>query len=222
MQLVCARSGPHERADHDIAGELQDRRQTVPQAIFAGTPVREADSQQSVLQDRHRPGPNSLSERGVNIRGVAERSFLCRAIGISGAAPGTTCGNHRANSPRHLGAHSGMLFAVQTREPTRRSASSSVQHSMRSSSSRAGHMAKCVFPRSPAPRNEGHTTPRVRQLPSVTWRLATRTRAEGPHGCDGARRPHSRRRDEPEPSSSPGSTRWRKRSSTSDSMKRAG
>jgi hypothetical protein len=36
------------------------------QAIFAGTPVREADSQQSMLQDRYRPGPNSPSERGVS------------------------------------------------------------------------------------------------------------------------------------------------------------
>ena len=34
-----------------------------------------------------------------------------------------------------------------------------------------------------------NTTPRVRQLPSVTSRLVTRTRAEGPHGCDNARRP---------------------------------
>jgi hypothetical protein len=142
------------------------------------------------------PTPTRFRSEG-SADAVAGAPFLCRAIAISDPAPGTTCGNHRANSPRHLRAHSGMLFAVQTREPTRRSASSSVQHSMRSSSSRAGHMAKCVFPRSPAPRNEGHTTPRVRQLPSVTWRLATRTRAEGPHGCDGARRPHSRRRDEP-------------------------
>ena len=35
-------------------------------------------------------------------------------------APGTTCGNHRANSPRHPRASPGMVFAVQTREPTRR------------------------------------------------------------------------------------------------------
>ena len=70
-----------------------------------------------------------------------------------------------------------------------RSASSSVQHSIRSSSSRSRRMATCLSRRSPASRNEGHTTPRVRQLPSVTSRLVTRTRAEGPHGCDSARRP---------------------------------
>jgi hypothetical protein len=69
------------------------------------------------------------------------------------------------------------------------SASFSVRHSMRSSSSRSRRMAKFLSPRSPASRNEGHTTPRVRQLPSVTSRRVTRTRAEGPHGCDSARRP---------------------------------
>jgi hypothetical protein len=60
---------------------------------------------------------------------------------------------------------------------------------MRFSSSHSRRMAKCLSPRSPASRNEGHTTPRVRQLPSVTSRLVTRTRAEGPQGCDSARRP---------------------------------
>ena len=35
-------------------------------------------------------------------------------------APGTTCGNHRANSPRHLRASPGMVFAVQMHEPGRR------------------------------------------------------------------------------------------------------
>ncbi len=39
---------------------------------------------------------------------------------ISGAAPGTTCGNHRANYPRHLRASSGMVFAVQMHELTRK------------------------------------------------------------------------------------------------------
>ena len=36
---------------------------------------------------------------------------------IPGAAPGTTCGNHRANYPRHLRASPGMVFAVQVNEP---------------------------------------------------------------------------------------------------------
>jgi hypothetical protein len=35
-------------------------------------------------------------------------------------APGTTCGNHRANYPRHPGTSQGMVFAVQVHEPTRR------------------------------------------------------------------------------------------------------
>ena len=66
-----------------------------------------------------RQGPTRFSSEGSTFA-VAERSFLCRAIRISGAAPGTTCGNHRANYPRHLRAHSGMIFAVQMREPTRK------------------------------------------------------------------------------------------------------
>jgi len=38
----------------------------------------------------------------------------CRPI--SDAAPGTTCGNHRANFPRHLRASPGIVFAVQLHE----------------------------------------------------------------------------------------------------------
>ena len=66
------------------------------------------------------PGPNSLFKRGVNDRRGGGRSFLCRAVVISGAAPGTTCGNHRANYPRHLRASSGMVFAVQMHERARK------------------------------------------------------------------------------------------------------
>jgi hypothetical protein len=39
---------------------------------------------------------------------------------ISDADPGTTCGNHRANFPRHPGASPGMVFAVQPYELTPR------------------------------------------------------------------------------------------------------
>ena len=46
--------------------------------------------------------------------------FLRRAIVIFGAAPGTTCGNHRANYPRHHRTPSGMVFAVQMHEPARK------------------------------------------------------------------------------------------------------
>ena len=59
-----------------------------------------------------RQAPTRFPSEGSTFA-VAERSVLCRAIGISGTAPGTTCGNHRANYPRHLRAHSGMIFAVQ-------------------------------------------------------------------------------------------------------------
>ena len=41
--------------------------------------------------------------------------FASQASGQQ-AAPGTTCGNHRANSPRHPRASPGMVSAVQTRE----------------------------------------------------------------------------------------------------------
>jgi hypothetical protein len=37
---------------------------------------------------------------------------------ISDAAPGTTCGNHRAHFPRHLRTSPGMVFAVQLHELT--------------------------------------------------------------------------------------------------------
>ena len=65
------------------------------------------------------PGPNSLLSEGststwwralVPMPGC--RDFRC--------CSGTTCGNHRANYPRHLGASSGMVFAVQIDEPTRK------------------------------------------------------------------------------------------------------
>jgi len=36
---------------------------------------------------------------------------------ISGAAPGTTCGNHRPHFPRHLETSRGMVFAGQAHEP---------------------------------------------------------------------------------------------------------
>ena len=58
--------------------------------------------------------------RGVNVDAVAGAPFPCRAVVISGAAPGTTCGNHRANYPRHHRTPSGMVFAVQMHEPTRK------------------------------------------------------------------------------------------------------
>jgi len=68
-----------------------------------------------------RPGqPNSLLKRGVSNRRGGGRSFLCRAVVISGVAPGTTCGNHRANYPRHHRTPSGMVFAVQMHEPVRK------------------------------------------------------------------------------------------------------
>ena len=35
---------------------------------------------------------------------------------ISDAAPGTTCGNHRAHFPRHLRTFPGIVFAVQLHE----------------------------------------------------------------------------------------------------------
>ena len=66
------------------------------------------------------PGPNSLFKRGVNVDAVAGAPFPCRAVVISGAAPGTTCGNHRANYPRHHRTPSGMVFAVQMHEPVRK------------------------------------------------------------------------------------------------------
>ena len=62
------------------------------------------------------PGPNSLNKRGVSVAAVSGAPSLCRAIVISGAAPGTTCGNHRANYPRHLGTLPAIVFAGQLHE----------------------------------------------------------------------------------------------------------
>jgi len=45
---------------------------------------------------------------------------------ISDAAPGTTFGNHRANSPRHVRTSPGMTFAVQLYELTPRAATRSL------------------------------------------------------------------------------------------------
>jgi len=66
-----------------------------------------------------RQAPTRFRSEGSTFA-VAERSVLCRAIGISGTAPGTTCGNHRANYPRHPGTSRGIVFAVQVDGPTRR------------------------------------------------------------------------------------------------------
>ncbi len=59
---------------------------------------------------------NSLFKRGVNADGAAGAPSPCRAVVVSGAAPGTTYGNHRANYPRHLGASSGTVSAAQMHE----------------------------------------------------------------------------------------------------------
>jgi len=45
---------------------------------------------------------------------------------ISDATPGTTCGNHRANFPRHLRTSPGMVFAVQLYELTPRAGTRSL------------------------------------------------------------------------------------------------
>ena len=53
--------------------------------------------------------------------GKRGRPTPTRSLGEGSAtAPGTTCGNHRANYPRHPGTSQGMVFAVQVHEPARR------------------------------------------------------------------------------------------------------
>ena len=66
-----------------------------------------------------RQGPTRFRSEG-SADAVAGALFLCRAIAISDPAPGTTCGNHRANFPRHLGTSPRMVFAVQLYELTPR------------------------------------------------------------------------------------------------------
>jgi hypothetical protein len=51
---------------------------------------------------------------------VAGAPSYAEAIAICDAAPGTTCGNHRANNLRHLRASPGMVFSVQMHEPARK------------------------------------------------------------------------------------------------------
>jgi hypothetical protein len=62
------------------------------------------------------PDPNSLLRRGVIIDAVEGAPSPCLDIVISGAAPGTTCGNHRADFPGHPGASQGMVSAGQAHE----------------------------------------------------------------------------------------------------------
>ena len=66
------------------------------------------------------PGPTRSSGEGSATDAVAGACSYAGAIVISGAAPGTTCGNHRADYPRHLRAPSGMVFAVQMHELARK------------------------------------------------------------------------------------------------------
>ena len=65
-----------------------------------------------------RPSTRSSSEGSGDAGGG--RSSYAELSAISGAAPGTTCGNHRAHSPRHLRAFPGIVFAVQMHVPTRK------------------------------------------------------------------------------------------------------
>ena len=68
--------------------------------------------------DNHH-GPRVMCDLGV--WAVPLRLLRIRSLSEGQqTAPGTTCGNHRANSPRHPRASLGMVFAVQAREPTRR------------------------------------------------------------------------------------------------------
>jgi hypothetical protein len=66
-----------------------------------------------------RQGPTRFRGEG-STDAVGALLPMPRYRAISDAAPGTTCGNHRANLPRHLGASPGMVFAVQMHEPTRK------------------------------------------------------------------------------------------------------
>jgi ribosomal protein S18 acetylase RimI-like enzyme len=51
---------------------------------------------------------------------VAGAPSDAEATAICDAAPGTTCGNHRAHFPRHLRASPGMVLAVQAHESARK------------------------------------------------------------------------------------------------------
>ena len=58
------------------------------------------------------PGPTRSPARGQTYAVAGARSYA-ELSPISDAAPGTTCGNHRANSPRHPGASQSMVSAGQ-------------------------------------------------------------------------------------------------------------
>jgi hypothetical protein len=65
------------------------------------------------------PVPNSLPGRGSADAVAGARSYAgCHPI--SAAAPGTTCGNHRANFSRHPRTSPGMVLAVQVHESVRK------------------------------------------------------------------------------------------------------
>jgi hypothetical protein len=63
-----------------------------------------------------RQGPTRFRSEGSASTRWRAAPFLCRAIAISGAASGTTCGNHRADFPRHPGASQCVVFAGRAHE----------------------------------------------------------------------------------------------------------
>ena len=59
---------------------------------------------------------NSLNKRGVSVAAVSGCSFSMSGYRDFRRCRGTTCGNHRANYPRHLGTLPAIVFAGQLHE----------------------------------------------------------------------------------------------------------
>jgi len=66
-----------------------------------------------------RPRRRRPSSAGRTPRIIARSKSGFADASVSSTAPGTTCGNHRANSPRHPRASPGMVSAVQMHGPAR-------------------------------------------------------------------------------------------------------
>jgi hypothetical protein len=75
-----------------------------------------SDHHIAAVGDLHCAGDEILEVLHARQRGSGAFA-LCRTVVILDVAPGTTCGNHRADFPRHPGASQGMVSQVKRMKP---------------------------------------------------------------------------------------------------------
>jgi hypothetical protein len=118
----------HHRADGGGAHSRGDRECAEPghQHALAAVLLAEPAADEQAARSATMTGVRAIG-RATPIASRQARIWRSRPTGaaaelslyaISDAAPGTTCGNHHAHSPRHLRTSHGMVFAVKAHEPT--------------------------------------------------------------------------------------------------------